>query len=111
MHGHVLAGNVVTIGIGHRDHSDAAHDHHTDEIVGRDAIQEGKEPMTMDVDVVYGALGAYAGDGMEGDDCSIRLIIKGNLGALVLGCLVENVVGGLNIEQTLVLVPQMYGSS
>jgi hypothetical protein len=46
-----------------------AHDPYIDEVVGRAVVQEGKEPMTMDVGMgVHCVSSAYVGDGMEGDD-------------------------------------------
>jgi hypothetical protein len=66
-----------TITIGHRDphvvvvschQSDGAHDPGID-VVGRVIVQEGKEPVTMDVGMeVHDVLGVYAGDGVWGDD-------------------------------------------
>jgi hypothetical protein len=37
---------------------------------------------------VHGVRWAYVGDGVEGDDWGVRSVIKGHLGACVLGCLV-----------------------
>lgn len=59
----------------------------------------------MDVGVnVHGVLGAYASDGVEGDNWGIKPILKGHLGALVPGCLIEQVVSKLKIEQALELM-------
>jgi hypothetical protein len=52
---------------------------------------------------VHGVLGAYASDGVEGDNWGIRPILKGHLGALVPGCFIEQVVSKLKIEQVLAL--------
>jgi hypothetical protein len=52
----------------------------------------------MDVGVnVHGVLGAYASDGVEGDNWGIGPVLKSHLGALVLGCLIEQIVSKTGI--------------
>lgn len=48
---------------------------------------------------MHGVLSTYVSDGMEADDWGIRPILKDWLDILVLGCLIEQVVGSLKIEQ------------
>jgi hypothetical protein len=75
------------------------HDPDIDEVLGRAIAQEVKELMTMDVGVdVHGVLDVYVADDVGGRGLGHQAHPKGSFGALVLRCLIEQVIDDLKIE-------------
>lgn len=125
VHDHVVAhaGAGHAIAVGHRDshvavpcdQPDAAHDTYVDEVVGQAAVEEGKELVTVDVDMeVHSLLGVDACEGIEGDNQGNGwLLLQGRhdsrFGRHIVDGVIHQEVDGLQEEQVWALMAPHIG--